>query len=150
MKRDVNTWLEASEDLQTQTWSLKLELADWYQLGPLKFTREVVADLQYLREGRRLKKPKNSNTKPFFVRKLGQGGEGAEANRGTPATGRSTAETETSNFSNFKEALVCHRCQRKEHRAKERPSRDMATRRDGSRCRRCGGMGDWARACCSE
>ena len=150
LKEDFKTWVEASQYLERRNRQLSLKLAEWYQLAPPEFKREVEMDRQCQREGWMLRNLISSTTKPFPSRRLGQAGKGAEANKGTQAATRNSAEVENTNFYKLREALVCHQCQGKGHRAKECPSRDLATRRDGSRCRRCGGVGHWARSCPSQ
>lgn len=147
MKENFATWVEASEYLQHNDRTTKLKMAEWYQLAPPEFKREVEANPKCIREGWMPKSATNSTSRPFAPRRPGQGGKGPEASRGTTTTARNSAAIENKKFSEFREALVCHQCQGKGHRAKECPSRDLATRRDGSRCRKCGGLGHWARAC---
>lgn len=147
MKEDFSTWVEASEYLQRQNRRLTMKLAEWYQLAPPEFKREVEMDKQCMREGWILKNPVNTNFKSLPPGRQGLSGKGAEANRGVPAVARNQQGQEKPNFNKFLETLVCHQCQGRGHRVKDCPSRDLATRRDGSRCRKCGGLGHWASSC---
>ena len=141
MKEDFSTWVEASEYLQRQNRRLTMKLAEWYQLAPPEFKREVEMDKQCMREGWILKNPVNTGFKSLPPGRQGLSGKGAEGNKAVPGGPRNHQGQEKPNFIKFLETLVCHQCQGRGHRAKECPSRDMATRRDGSRCRKCRGLG---------
>ena len=41
LKEDFSTWVEASEYLQGKNRKLTMRLAEWYQLAPPEFKREV-------------------------------------------------------------------------------------------------------------
>ena len=147
MKVDFSTWVEASEYLQRQNRELTMKLAEWYQLAPPEFKREVEMDKQCMREGWILKNPANSSFKTLPNTMPGAGGKGAETNKMVPGVARNAPDREKTKFNKFLEILVCHLCKGKGHRAKECPSRDPAAQRDGSKCRKCGGLGHWARSC---
>ena len=147
MKKRFNTWVKASDYLQTEHRERTLNLAEWYQLTPPEYKREVENDIECVREGWIIKNTAYAGSKSLTPGRQGPSGKGAETNKGVPGGARSQQGQGKTNFSKFLELLVCHQCQGKGHRAKECPSRDMAARRDGSKCNKCGGLGHWARSC---
>ena len=147
MKVDFSTWVEASEYLQRQNRRLTMRLAEWYQLAPPEFKREVEMDKQCMREGWILKNPANTSFRSPTTGKQGPGGKGADTIKEVLGVSPGQQGQDKTNFNKFSETLVCQQCQGKGHRAKECPSRDLAARRDGSKCNKCGGLGHWARSC---
>ena len=147
MKRGFSTWVEASEFMLNEDRTLTSELAEWYQLAPPEFKREVETDKQCVREGWILKNPTSlpKLENPEVVPK--PAGRANGTSRLVPEATRGSFNKDKPSFNQFLDSLMCHSCNGKGHRAKECPSQDPSTRRDNSKCRKCGGLGHWASAC---
>lgn len=46
--------------------------------------------------------------------------------------------------------VSCFVCGGEKHRARQCPSSNIANKKEGNRCQRCGGVGNWATACPSQ
>ena len=146
MKRQFSTWVEASEFMQNENRQLTMRLAEWYQLAPVEFKREVEADVQNLREGWILK-TNITGSKQQTAAKTNW--DRRETGNYRTATGVKTTRGEIPRevAKDLKLEFACHHCQGRGHKARDCPSRVLATRKEGSRCNKCGGMGHWAPAC---
>lgn len=147
MERDFKTWVEASEFVHATDKKWTMKMAEWYQLAPTEFKKEVESDVQCVREGWMLKPNQASTFKLQQGRKFPPNNSGQGFNKGNNPVGPAGQDGTDKRVANIKGNFLCHHCQGRGHRAKECPSRDLATRKQGSRCHRCGGTGHWAPAC---
>ena len=139
-----DTWVQARNFMEQQFRSFERLRQDYFMDAPEEFKAAARGspELQALGLGGPPSKPKKEAEPRRFVFQNGRyeprpkgGAAKDERPNGSTGGGGSAAP------------VKCFECSGTGHRAKDCPSADPATKREGHKCHRCGGAGHWAPAC---
>ena len=155
MKRDFESWVEASEYLRCEYSEEVMRWTKWYQLTPSKFKREVETNPECVRKGwvpthNNFNKTKLSETKTVKDKDVYV----ASAYKSTKPTVKTEVNKDAdkgklsgTKLNTVKDEFKCHTCGGTGHKVAQCPSKDPSTRKEGSKCHKCGGKDHWAPSC---
>ena len=151
MEREFTNWVEASEFLRYDYSEEAMRWAKWYQRAPSSYKREVEADNECVRQGWipphiKLNKTKGvelktNKTKDNFI------APAFKSNKPGVKTELNKDKSSGAKLTSVKDEFKCHACGGTGHKISQCPSKDAATKKEGSKCHKCGGKDHWAPSC---